>query len=131
MQISKLSCKLSCKFFKLEKYIFTIHGFGHNFYNWKVRLTDTLICIARKLFGFDFCLLLKRIRLSVCIGGSNVTKINYANFGNKVNYINTLKHYLKAQIDREGKNSSGKSHGTISVETDILKFRGKIWMNRL
>ena len=113
------------------------HEFGDNFYNWKVRLTDTFICIARKFFGFDFCLLLKRIRLSVSKArnlstvGSNVTKINYANLGNKVNYINTLKHYLKAQIAREGKNRSGKSHGTISAETDILKFLGRIWMKRL
>ena len=105
-----------------------IHDFAHNFCNWKVRLTDTFICIVRKFFGFNFYLLLKGFNLSVSkarnlsIGGSNLTKINYAYLGNTDNYINTLKYYLKAQIAREGKNSSERSHGTISAETDTLKL---------
>ena len=61
---------------------------------------DTFISIAPNFFGFDFYLFLKGICLgvwttkSLSIGGSNLTKCNYANLDNQVKHLDALKHYL-------------------------------------
>ena len=68
-----LTEKIHLYYFHLTR---KIHGFAHNFCNWKVTLTDTFIRIAQKFLGFDFHLLIKGIHLSVSkarnlsIGGS-------------------------------------------------------------
>ena len=77
-----------------------IIGYANGFCNRKVRENkNNISVIAHNLFGFDFFFFLKGIRLSVwktndvSIGGSNLTNINYANIGEQIKFIDTMKYY--------------------------------------
>ena len=54
--------------------------------------------MAHNSFGFEFYFILRGIRVPVWktkkvnIGGSNLTDINFANFGNQVKLINIMKY---------------------------------------
>ena len=80
-----------------------IIGYSHGFCNRKVRENKNNISVtAHNLFGFDFFFLLKSIRFSIretkdiSIGGSNLTNINYANIGEQVKFIGTMKYYQQS-----------------------------------
>ena len=80
-----------------------IIGYAHSFCIFRVRQNKSNISvIAHNLFGFDFFFLLKRISLSVWkttnlfIGGSNLTNISFANIGEQVKFINTMKYYQQS-----------------------------------
>ena len=78
-----------------------IFGFAHDFRNRKVRENQNqFFCITHNFFGFDMFFLLKGIQLSVWetkdlnIGGSELTKINFASLDSQDIFIDTMKHYL-------------------------------------
>ena len=94
-----------------------IVGYAHGFCNTKVRENKNNInVIAYNLFGFDLFFFLKGVRLSVwktanlAIGGSKLTNINYANIGEQVKFIDTMKYHqqsptkLTESMTDEGKN---------------------------
>ena len=77
--------------------------YSHGFCNRKVRENKNNISVtAHNLFGFDFFFLLKSIRFSIrktkdiSTGGSNLTNINYANIGEQVKFIDTMKYYQQS-----------------------------------
>ena len=79
-----------------------IIGYAHDFCNNKVRENnDNISCIAHNFFGFDMYFLIKGIQVSVWrtkdinIGGSGLTSINYANFG-QMKFIDTMKYFLSS-----------------------------------
>ena len=79
-----------------------IIGYAHDFCNSKVRENnDNISCIAHNFFGFDMYFLIKGIRVSVWrtkdinIGGTGLTSINYANFG-QMKFIDTMKYFLSS-----------------------------------
>ena len=78
-----------------------IFGFAHDFRNKKVRENQNqFFCITHNFFGFDMFFLLKGIQLSVWetkdlnIGGSGLTKINFASLDSQDIFIDTMKYYL-------------------------------------
>ena len=77
-----------------------IIAFARDFCNQKVRETkDFYILFAHKFSDFDFFYVVESTRLCVwrtknlCIGGSNLTNVNYANIGDQVKIIDTMKFY--------------------------------------
>ena len=78
-----------------------IYSYAHDFCNMKVRENQNQFsCIAHNFFRFDRFFLIKRIRLSVwgrndvSIGGTGLTKINFASIGSQVKSIDTMKYFL-------------------------------------
>ena len=78
-------------------------GYTHDFCNKKIRQNQTLIPVfAHNLFSFDFIFVVKGIRLCVRrtnqfnIGETNLTNVQYANIGNQVKFIDTIKYYQKS-----------------------------------
>ena len=68
--------------------------------NLKVRENKPKITVvAHNTFRFDFYFLLKGLRVRVgrtrdiCIGGKNPTDINFANVGNQVMFLDTIKYF--------------------------------------
>ena len=77
-----------------------IIGYAHDFCNKKIGKNQTLIpAFAHNLFSFDFFFVVKGVRFCVWrtkqfkIGGKNLTNVPYANIGNQVKFINTIKYY--------------------------------------
>ena len=78
-------------------------GYAHDFCNKKIRENQTLIPVfAHNLFSFDFIFVVKGIRLCVRktkqfnIGETNLTNVQYANIGNQVKFIDTIKYYQQS-----------------------------------
>ena len=77
-----------------------IIGYAHDFCNKKIRENNNLIPIfAHILFNFDIFFVVKDVRLCVWrtkqlnIGGMNLTNVQYANIGNEVKFVDTIKYY--------------------------------------
>ena len=75
-------------------------AYAHSYCNLKVRKNKPKITVvAHNTFRFDFYFLLKGLRVRVwrtrdiCIGGKNPTDINFANVGNQVMFLNTIKYF--------------------------------------
>lgn len=66
-----------------------IHGYTHGFCN---------LNFAHNFFGFDFSFVVRGMRLAVWkskelnVGGCNLTNINFANLGNVIKFIDTVKY---------------------------------------
>ena len=80
-----------------------ITGYAHAFCSRKLRENkNNISVIEHNLFSFDFFFFLKGIRLSVwktynfSISGSNLTQINYANIGEQIKFIDTMKYYQQS-----------------------------------
>ena len=76
-----------------------IIGYAHDFCNRKLKENQKLILVfPHNLFSFDF-FFLKGIRLcvwrtkSLNICGTNLTNVQYANIGNQVKFIDTIKYH--------------------------------------
>lgn len=77
-----------------------IVSYAHDFCNRKIRENYTYFtCMTHYFFGFDFSFVLKSTHLSVqkekdfAISGTNLTNLNFADLGNQVRFIDTLKYY--------------------------------------
>ena len=82
-----------------------IIGYAHDFCNKKIRENNNFIPIfVHNLFSFDFLFVAKGIRLCVSrtkqlnIGGTNLTNVQYANIGNQVKFIDTIKYYQQSLL---------------------------------
>ena len=80
-----------------------IVGYAHEYCNLQVRENYfTIPVIDRNQFRFDFFLLLKGLRPTVCestdinIGGKNTTDINFALIRDQVRFIGTVKYYQQS-----------------------------------
>ena len=80
-----------------------IIGYAHSHCNCKVRENKTKISvIAHNLFRFDFFFLLKGLRAGVwktrdvCLGCKNLTNMKFANIGNQVTFIDTIKYFQQS-----------------------------------
>ena len=78
-----------------------IIGYAHDLCNMKVRENQNqFTCIAHNFFGFGMFILIKGIRLSIWgtkdvnIGGTGLTKINFASISTQVKFIDTIKLFL-------------------------------------
>ena len=76
-----------------------IIGYTHDFCNKKIRENKNLIPVfAHNLFSFDFFFVVKGIQQCVWrtkqlyTGGVNLTNVQYANIGNQVKSIDTMKY---------------------------------------
>ena len=94
--------------------------------NKKIKENNNLIPIfAHKLFSFYFCFAVKGIRWCVWrirqlnIGGTNVTNVQYANIGNQVKFIDTIKYY---QLSRVWGPSVNKKHKGLRNGASGMKF---------
>ena len=74
------------------------------FCNKKKRENNNLIlAFTHNLFSFDFFFVVKGIRFCVWrtkqlnIGGTNVTNVQYANIGNQVKFIDTMKYHQQSR----------------------------------
>ena len=76
-----------------------IYLYVHDFCNWRVGENQMGFSCFAHMFGFSFYFLLKGIRLSVWqtkdinIGGSHLSKINFANIGSQVKFTDIPKYY--------------------------------------
>ena len=77
-----------------------IIGYAHDFCNKKITENNNLNPVfAHNLFSFDFFFFVKGIRFCVWrkkqlkISGTNLTNVQYANIGNQVKFIDTMKYY--------------------------------------
>ena len=77
-----------------------IIGYAHSYCNQKVREDyPKITVVAHNLFRFDFFFLLKGLTADVwrtrdtSIGGKNSTDINFANLGNQVMFLDTIKYF--------------------------------------
>ena len=77
-----------------------IHGYSHNFCNWKLRENKLFVpLIGHKFLGFDIYYMVKGYRSVTWgtkdfnMGGTNLTNVNFANISSQVKIINTLKYY--------------------------------------
>ena len=84
-----------------------IIGYTHDFCNKKLKEVQTPILVpAHNLLSFDFFFVVKGIRLCVwlCvwrtkklnIRGSSLTDVQYANIGNQVKLLETIKYYQQS-----------------------------------
>ena len=80
-----------------------IIGYAHDFCNKKIRKNQTLILLfAHNLFSFCFFFVVKGVSLFVWrpkqfnIGGTNLTNVQYANIGNQVKFIDTIKYFQQS-----------------------------------
>ena len=80
-----------------------IIGYTHSFCNARIRENKYKITvIAYNLFRFDFFFLLKGLKAGVWktrdlnIGGKNPTDINFANIGNQVLFLDTIKYFQQS-----------------------------------
>ena len=74
--------------------------YAHSHCNYKVKENKTKISVvAHNLFRFGFFFLLKGLRAGVwrtrdiSIGGKKPTNINFANMGNQVMFLDTIKYF--------------------------------------
>ena len=103
-----------------------IIGYAHSYCNYKVRENKTkMSVVAHNLFRFDFFFLLKGLRAGVwktrdiSIGGKNPTNINFANIGNQVIFIDTIKYFQQSL----GKLASSLTDGEkFAIRTECEKF---------
>ena len=77
-----------------------IHGYSHDFCNWKVRENQLLVpLIGHNFLGFDIYYMVKGYRSVTWgtkefhMGGTNLTNVNFANISSQVKIIDTLKYY--------------------------------------
>ena len=80
-----------------------IIGYSHSYCNWKARENQYKIpVVAHKLFKFDFFFFLRGLRAAVWgtkdigIGGRNATDINFANTGNQIMFLDTIKYFQQS-----------------------------------
>ena len=80
-----------------------IIGYTHSNCSYKVRENRVQISVvAHNLFRFDFFFLLKGLTADVwrtrdiSIGGKNPTNINFANIGNQVMFLDTIKYFQQS-----------------------------------
>ena len=80
-----------------------IIGYSHSYCNWKVRENQYKIpVVSHNLFKFDFFFFLKGLRAAVWgtkdigIGGRNATDINFANTGNQIMFLDTIKYFQQS-----------------------------------
>ena len=80
-----------------------IVGYAHDFCNKKLKENQNLIPVfAHNLLSFDFFFVVKGIRLcvwrtkSLNIGSSNLANVQYANIGNQVKFMDTIKYYQQS-----------------------------------
>ena len=79
-----------------------IIGYPHSCCNFKLRKNKTKIsAMAHNFFRFDFFFLWKGLRAgawrtrNISIGDKNATNICFANIGNQVVFIDTIKYFLQ------------------------------------
>ena len=77
-----------------------IHGYSHDFCNWKVRENQLFIpLIGHNFLGFDIYYMVKGYKSVTWgtkdfhMGGTNLTNLNFANISSQVKIIDTLKYY--------------------------------------
>ena len=87
-------------------------SYAHDFCHKKIRENHNLIPVfVHNLFSFNFPFVLKGIRLcfwrtkQLNIGGTNLTNVQYANFGNQIEFIDTMKYYQQS-LSSLAKNAS-------------------------
>ena len=75
----------------------------HDFCNGRVRENKTEVsCIAHNFFGFDMYFFIRGYRTTAWtsknsnIGGTGLTRINFANINNTHKFIDTLKFYQQS-----------------------------------
>ena len=75
----------------------------HDFCNWKVRENKTeFSCIVHNFFGFDMYFFIRGYRATTWnsknlnIGGTGLTRINFANINNTHKFIDALKYYSRS-----------------------------------
>ena len=83
-------------------------GYSHSYYNLKVREnTDKISVTAHNLFRFDFFFFLKGVRTGswrtkdISKRGKDPTNINFANIGNQVVFIDTIKYFQQSLAEEE------------------------------
>ena len=86
-----------------SQYTGNIIGYSHSYCNFKVRENREKISVnTHNLFRFDFFLLLKGMKTDsqrtrdISIGFKDPTDTNFANIGNQVAFIDTIKHFLQS-----------------------------------
>ena len=80
-----------------------IIGYAQDFCNRILKDNQKVIPVfAHNLFSFDLLFVAKGIRLcvwrtkSLNIGGTNLTNVQYANIGNHIKFIDTIKYYQQS-----------------------------------
>ena len=80
-----------------------IIGYAHDFCNRQLKENQKLIPVfAHNLFSFDIFFVVKGIRLcvwrtkSLNIGERSLKNVHYANIGNQVKFIDTIKYYQQS-----------------------------------
>ena len=78
-------------------------GYAHSYCNLEARKNKpNITVVAHSLFRFDFLFLLKGLKAGawstrdICIGDKNPTNINFANVGNQVTFLDTIKHFQQS-----------------------------------
>lgn len=107
-----------------------ITGYAHSFCNVKGRENYYKIpVITHSLFKFCFSFSLKGLRRSVWgtkdigIGGSNAANINFANIGNQVMFLDTIRYFQQC-LETLGSNLTDKEKN--SLRTECKKFLQKM-----
>ena len=115
-----------------------ILGYAHDFFNWKVRENKTeFSCITHNFFEFDMYFFIREYRATTWnsknlnIGGTGLTRINFANIGNTHKFIDKLKYYqqslsqLTKTATEEEKEAIKKSDVQYIANMTILALCGK------
>ena len=76
-----------------------IHGYSHDFCNWKIRENQLFVPLIGDVLGFDIYYMVKGYRSSVWgtndfrMGGTNLVNVNFANISTQIKIIDTLNYY--------------------------------------
>ena len=115
-----------------------IHGYTHDFCNWKIRENKLFVPLIRHNFlGFDIYYMVKGYRSSVWgtkdfrMGGTNLVNVNFANISTQTKIIDTLKYYQTSLANISATtNKTEKESITASVEffTKQHYYFSSIWL---
>ena len=115
-----------------------IHGYTHDFCNWKIRENKLFVPLIRHNFlGFDIYYMVKGYRSSVWgtkdfrMGGTNLVNVNFANISTQTKIIDTLKYYQTSLANISATtNKTEKESITASVEffTKQHYYFSNIWL---
>lgn len=107
-----------------------IKWFKHSFYTQKIRENKSDFSLfPHNHFGLDFFFVMKGISLcgwrlkNLCIGGSNLTNVNYTNIGEQANFIDTIKFYQQSLGKVADFNRGGRGKNKVQIWKTLMKHR--------
>ena len=115
-----------------------INGYAHDFCNTHLIECEKpeIPCFAHNLFGFDFFYFVKGFSTSAwCskelnIGGTNLTRVNYASINSEIKFIDSIKYYQRSLAELTSTIQENEIDGAkkqMAAFLKLLSYFSTIW----